>query len=184
MTTFFQELRSKAGLLLTTLIIGVLTVFSDYIVDNIKTGINRANTRTTHFDVISKELSAFIFNAELAEEIGANRISNKAYITSIITDYNTSVTSLRKNEYYHYALIHKYWNEEAYQQYRLAMQQAKTYDSLLHQLNPVYAQLTQQAEGKLTYTPAMEEDLKQQGPKLRSALRQLQQKSETFLNNF
>jgi|GEM_PF-3494402 len=183
-SSFFQELWTKAALVLTTLIIGILTTCSDFILDKIKTGINRANTRTASFDTISKDLSAFVFSAELSEEIAAQHSTNKDYITAISTEYNTAITTLRKNEYYNYATIDKYWGTEELEQYRLAMRRVKTYDSLLHQLNPVFTQLLDNLAKKDTtaaYTPAMRLALTQQGGALRAALLQLRQQSGTAL---
>jgi hypothetical protein len=129
------SLKSQTATWFVGVLITVLTLFSSKLTEHIKFALNRADSRTHQYEQIATEISQYIFAAELTVEFIEKDWTTKTSLTELITDYNKSITTLRKNEYVYMAWIQKYWGPREENQFLDFMKSVKAYDSAVHSLN-------------------------------------------------
>ncbi|MEI6683513.1 MAG: hypothetical protein WCO44_12830 [Bacteroidota bacterium] len=116
MKEIWNKLKKQSFLWGVTILTGVVTTFSQYIADNIKSGIDKSQLRNQYFNVIAGDLSKFNFDAESVYNAYFESERNKGigveYITKLVNDYNADLGNLRSREYLFRAQINKGWGKK------------------------------------------------------------------------
>jgi hypothetical protein len=120
---------------LGTVLIGVLTVFSDTIVGRIRFRLNRADLRTKYFERLAKDLSAYLFYAEIFEERYRRKWIDADDLGALGSDINGAITTLRKKEAVYRSWAKKYWGAKSAYQLADVMAAVKSVDDAVHAFN-------------------------------------------------
>lgn len=136
MNTIWETVKGNFATLLITTTIAFLTVFSDKIVGDIKFAVNRADLRTTHYEMIAADISSFTFNAEIVTESYDQGWTTKSSFDSIAPSYNEAIVKLRKQEYVTLALLTRFWKKDDVNRFTEVMETVKKIDAEIHSLNP------------------------------------------------
>src|SRR5258705_4222474 len=97
---------------LITSFISLLTIFSDKLLERIRFSLNRANARIKYYEELAKDLSSYIFYAEIyLERFERNEDDDPEDLGNIADAINSSMTKLRTYEYVYKSWISKYWRE-------------------------------------------------------------------------
>jgi hypothetical protein len=131
----FTTLREHFTTVLVTTFAGILTIFSGYIVETIKTAVNRADLRVERYQSLSTDVSSHLFSVELLQEFFEHNWTTEPTLKDLLTEYNTSITKLRKNEYVYYQWIARYWDKSALKEFEDIMSLVKKIDHAVHGLN-------------------------------------------------
>ena len=118
-----------------TFLLAILTLFSDRISNSIKFGLNKAESRSKQYESFCTEISNFIFCAELAVEFCGSPSTRRETLETTMTEYNTAITELRKNEYVYLAWLYRFWDEDHVREFQAIMKLVKSIDTELHGLN-------------------------------------------------
>src|SRR6266566_839161 len=103
-------IREKVGVWLATIIVALLTIFSDKILERIRFGLNVANLRTKYYEELATGLSTYLFWSEIYHERRQKGWDDDpADMDAIGGEVNAAVTTLRKKEYVYRAWVRKYW---------------------------------------------------------------------------
>lgn len=135
MATIKETLKEKIVTLIIPAVIALLTIFSDKIVEQVKLSVNRANLRTSHYERLSSEISFFAFASENVTEYYENGWTTKSSLEAIVPDYNNAITSLRKNEYVTFGLLHRFWEKGDVERFQRIMETVKKIDVQIHSMN-------------------------------------------------
>lgn len=103
-------IKNQSIIWTSTTLLAIFTVFSQTIVDNIKTGLNKSDKRVTSLEKIAVDLSLFDFNAEslinnyyaALDSSQGNKVNIKNLV-DLVNQYNNSIVTIRSNE-----LIYRY----------------------------------------------------------------------------
>jgi len=134
--TIWAKLRENWQTTAITLLVATFAVFPNYLIEQIKGSLNRADERFVQFRQLSEDLSEHIFNCEVFEEYYQKGWTTKEGLTPVANDYNRSITTLRKREQLYYAIIKRYWRSQHLAQFEKLMGEVKELDSAVHELNP------------------------------------------------
>ena len=95
----------------TTTLLAILTLFSQTLVDRIKTGLNVADLRGGYYKKMAGDFSNLSFDAQSiidnyteALEPGQGRRIGPKFLNTLVLGYNSAIDTVRKNEY-----IYRYW---------------------------------------------------------------------------
>ena len=135
MSSIIESLKSQTGIWFVGAVITVLTIFSSQLSEKIKLHLNKADLRTKQYEELAVEISSFIFSAELSVEFIENEWTTKETLAWLISDYNESLTMLRKKEYVYLAWLKKYWGDEELKNFDGFMKSLKIFDYSIHTLN-------------------------------------------------
>jgi hypothetical protein len=80
-------------------VFALFAIFSDKLVERAKFAVNRADMREAKYATFASELSVYIFDCELLQEALEHGWTTAANLTPLITEYNASITELRKNQF-------------------------------------------------------------------------------------
>ena len=148
MKAIWNKLKRQTFLWGATIVTGILTTCSQYIADNIKTGIDKSQLRNQYFNAIACDLSKFNFDAETVYntyfEAKINNGIGVDYITKLVNDYNTDLGNLRSREYLYRAQVNKGWgskfiffNTRKVSDFDGLYNSIRQLDSAVHLTNPV-----------------------------------------------
>lgn len=129
------SLKTQTATWLVAFLIGILGLFSGRITEWVKFGLNRADLRTQQYEELATEISQYIFSAELTTEFTERNWTTKKTLTDLVTEYNTSITKLRKKEFVYAAWIQKYWDKERSAKFDVFMESVREFDKVIHSLN-------------------------------------------------
>jgi len=163
---------------LTTTLLAVLTAFSGCITENVKFGLNRADTRAAKYEALAVSLSDFVFSVEQEWEILRDNRTDLATLKTQHEEYNALITSLRKNEYVYIHWLSRYWSKGRVKEFEEVMQSVREVDSIIHSLND---QFTLIRDKKIDKVP--DDRAKAAADQLDVALKTLQARTRTFLQN-
>lgn len=119
----------------TTTAVGVLTLFSGTIVEQVKFRLNRADLRTTRYEAVARDLSSFTFAVELVEEFFRNHWTTLKTLEWLIDYYNKAVTRLRESEHVYRQWLGHYWGPEQIKRFDRIMADVRAVDAEIHKLN-------------------------------------------------
>ncbi|WP_345324816.1 hypothetical protein [Novipirellula rosea] len=91
--------------------------------------------RTTQCEELATEVSQYIYIAELNTEFIEYEWTNRMSLTGLITEYNESISTLRKKEYVYLAWIQKFWGEGEVARFEEFINAVREFDSAIHSLN-------------------------------------------------
>lgn len=135
MSGLLKTLQDNFTAVLVTTFVGVLTACSGYIVEWVKTSLNRANQRTERYQTLATDLSNHTFSVELQHEFLAHNWTTEPTLSGLIKEYNDSITKLRRNEYVYYQWLARYWGPDAVKEFEQIMDVVKRIDAVIHGLN-------------------------------------------------
>jgi hypothetical protein len=130
-----DSFREHLRVWMVAAIIGILTVFSGYITESLRSSLNRADLTATRYASFASDISGYVFVAENMAEFLEKGWTSKMTLTGLLTEYNNLTTTLRKNEYVYRAWLTRYWPEEETRDFAAFMAVVRDYDGRLHGLN-------------------------------------------------
>jgi len=133
--TFKSSLKSQSATWFVGLLMAILAGFSSPLTESIKSALNRADSRTHHYEELATEVGHYIFEAELIVDFIENGWATQETLPELIEDYNQSASTLRKKEFVNEAWVQKYWGEEQVIQYQNFMKVMRTAENALRALN-------------------------------------------------
>lgn len=169
-------IREHLATFVTTTLVAVLAVCSGQITETVKFALNRADARSDKYNSIAVELSNFVFTVELQQEFLANDWTSLDTLKWLNGDYNTAITSLRKNEYVYLQWLGHYWDRSRVSEFQDIMKTAKDIDHMIHRLNDQY-ELVNDGKSRRVDKDRAADVAKQLEPRLK----ELQEKTEAFL---
>jgi hypothetical protein len=129
-------IADNVGVWLAATIVGLLTIFSDKILERIRFRLNRADLRTKYFEELAIDLSAYVFYAEIFEErYRRGWTDDRDDLDAVGGEVNGAVTTLRKKEYVYRSWARRYWGPEAETKLAEAMNAVKAVDDAIHMFN-------------------------------------------------
>jgi hypothetical protein len=133
--SFVDSFRSQTATWLVAFLIGILTIFSSKLSENIKFAVNKADLRTKYYEELVSDVSEFNFEAEFwAEEVRHNRTTEPS-LKQTVSEYDTSITKLRKKEWVYQSWIKRYWEEKQAAAFSQYVSTVKAFDLEAHSLN-------------------------------------------------
>jgi hypothetical protein len=129
------SLKTQTATWFVAFLISIFGLFSGRITESVKFALNRADLRTKQYEELATEISRYIFSAELNTEFLEHHWTTKKTLTDLVTEYNTSITALRKKEFVYAAWIQKYWGKEQSAQFDAFMESVREFDRAIHSLN-------------------------------------------------
>ena len=172
-----KSLKTQTATWVVALLIGILGLLSARITESIKFALNRADLRTTQYEELATEISHHIFSAELNTEFIENNWTTKKTLTDLITEYNTSITTLRKKEFVYAAWIEKYWGKTESAQFDEFMKTVREFDKAIHSLNDEFEKVNITGEADKVDPERAKEALKL----LQPAAKKLREQGREFL---
>ena len=133
-----SSIKTQTTTWLVAFVIAIMGLFSSQITEKVKFALNRADLRTKQYEELVTEVSQYLFAAELVTEFIEHDWTTKTAMTTLITDYNTSIKTLRKKEFVFQAWIRKYWGRNEATQFASFMKSVREFDSAGHSLNDEY----------------------------------------------
>jgi hypothetical protein len=121
---------------LVAIIVALLAIFPNRLVEKTKEALNRADLRFAQFETLSVDLSEYEFNAEIVQEFYEQGWTTTNSLAPIITDYNNSITKIRKREQLNRAVINRYWGKPYLARFDSIIESVKNVDAGIHELNP------------------------------------------------
>ena len=131
-TPFFESLLAETKVWMIGFFIAVLSVFSAEITDSIKSSLNNADLKSKYYEDISFEVSDYIFTSEISFDFIYQGLTHKETLESHLSEYNDSITLLRKKEYVYRAWIKGSWGEKQINSFESFISSLKKYDQFLH----------------------------------------------------
>ncbi len=169
-------LREHLTTFVTTTVVALLAVFSGQITETVKFALNRADARSDKYNSIAVELSNFVFTVELQQEFLANDWTTLDTLKWLNGDYNTAITSLRKNEYVYLQWLSHYWDQSRVSEFQDIMKTVKSIDTTIHSLNEQCELVTLGKSQKIDKDRAAET-----ARQLEPRMKELQEKTNAFL---
>ena len=129
-------IRDKIGVWLATIIVALLTIFSDKILERIRFRLNIADLRTKYFEELATDLSTYLFYSELFHErYQKGWATDPEDLAAIGGAINGAITTLRKKEYVYRAWVRKYWGSTSVEQFAEVLAAVKSVDDAVHAFN-------------------------------------------------
>jgi hypothetical protein len=135
------SLNTQTATWLVAFLIGILSLFSGRITESVKFALNRADLRTNQYEELATGISQYIFSAELNTEFVENNWMTKPTLTEMVTEYNTSITTLRKKEFVYTAWIQTYWSKTESAKFDEFMETVREFDKAIHSLNDEFEKI-------------------------------------------
>lgn len=136
------SLKKQTATWAVTLVLGILGLFSSYIIESVKFALNRADLRTKQHEELATEVSHYIFSAELNTEFIEHDWTTKAAMTELLQEYNESITMLRKKEFVYLSWIQRYWGKDETAKFAAFMELVRKFDSTIHSLNDEFEKVS------------------------------------------
>jgi|SRR6185436_1793401 len=128
--------KEHFGTWLTTLIVGLLTVFSDKIIERVRLGINRANLRIKYFEELAIDLSTYVFWAEVyLERFEKGWDEDPDDLKAVGGELNLAMITLRKKEFVYKSWVNRYWKEKDKSEFINLFESVKEVDNVSHAFN-------------------------------------------------
>lgn len=138
-STWWQDLSSslktQTATWLVAFLLGILGLFSGQITESVKFSLNRADLRAKQYDELSLEASQYIFYAEMSTEFIGSSSTTKNTLEEVVTEYNTSLVTLRKKEFVYAAWVQKYWGNSQALKFEEFMKSVRQFDKAVHSIN-------------------------------------------------
>ncbi len=148
MSTLWDSVKDKLGVLAVTTVVSLATVFSDRLVGAIKEQVNKADQRPVQQERIAKDASEFIFCSENVAEFLSANMTSKTELHFVVDPYNVAIDSLRKNEYVYRAAVQRYWPTSAVDKFDAFYKSVRQVDASIHAFNPLTADVESGAKPK------------------------------------
>jgi hypothetical protein len=129
------SLKTQTATWFVGTLIAIMGLFSSQLTESIKFALNRADLRTKQYEDLATEVSQYIFSAELNTEFIENDWTTRETMTGLLTEYNESITTLRKKEFVYLAWIQKYWGIGLAGRFETFMIAVRKFDAAMHLLN-------------------------------------------------
>ena len=110
----------------------LVAVFFTPLVDILKLRLNRAELRVKQYEEYAKDLSAFVFEAEIQHEF---RAANYADLDSVVESYNIAITTLRSKELVYLSWAEKYWSASELPAFQQVAKMVRDVDAAVHAFN-------------------------------------------------
>jgi DNA-binding Lrp family transcriptional regulator len=126
----------KLGVWLATIIVALLTIFSDKILERIRFKLNVADARTKYFEELAVNLSTYLFWSEIYHERHQKRWADDPEdMAAIDGKINAAVTTITTKEYVYRAWVRRYWDPAAAKQFDEVITAVKSVDDAIHAFN-------------------------------------------------
>lgn len=133
--TFWTTLQNNVVTIIFTTFAGILTIFSGYFTEHIKTALNRSDQRRESYEKFCTDLSTCMFQTELMiEYLKGDAMTNEDF-DKYQKAYNTGIESIRLNEYRTLAWAYRYWGKETAEKFNAWMTSFKNLEQKIRELN-------------------------------------------------
>ena len=173
-------LSRHATAVVTTTLVGILTAFGGFIVEEVKFRLNRADLRIERYQTLATDIGQYTFSVELVHEFFTENCTTLPTLKWLITDYNTSITILRKKEFVYLQWLHQYWDEERGSEFAELMTVARQIDHAIHGLND---ELEKVENDNKNHPKVDEERASKTAAELGPLVQSLREKAASFLRN-
>lgn len=133
--SFYQSLKTKFSTWLIGIVIALLGVFSGHITENIKFSLNKADSRSKHYEELATDFSQYLFRAEIMHEFLGKNWTTKPTLESLVTEYNNALRTVRKKEYVYLSWVERFWDSKDVSVFKSAMGSVRAFDDIIHTLN-------------------------------------------------
>jgi hypothetical protein len=130
-SAFSTELAKEIAKWVVPLLGAFIAVFFTPLLDKIKLRLNFADLRAKQFEEFARDLSAFIFNAELMHEFYANGWDTE----QIVGGYNEAITTFRSKEFVYLSWARRFWPSEDYPTFESINAGVRRIDEKIHAFN-------------------------------------------------
>ena len=124
MNVIFEHLQTW----LILAFVGLLTAFSDKIVGRVRFALNRADLRSKYYEELARDLSTFVFYADLFHVRHIRGELHFGDLPGIAGEVNQAFVTHKTKEYVYRSWIRRYWGEK----------QVEGFDSLMQAATAVY----------------------------------------------
>jgi hypothetical protein len=173
-------LSQHATAVVTTTLVGILTAFSGSIVEGVKFRLNRADLRIERYQTLATDISQHAFSVELVHEFFKENWTTLPTLKWLISEYNTSITTLRKKEFVYLQWLHHYWDEMHEAEFTELMNVAREIDRAIHGLND---ELEKVENDNKNHPKVDKQRASKTAAELEPLVRSLREKAAVFLKN-
>jgi hypothetical protein len=114
---------------------GLIAVFFTPLVEAIKLRLNKVELRTRQYEEFAKDLSTFIFEAELQHEFLSATWATTKIRNEITESYNAAITSLRGKEIVYLSWAERYWGSDHLPEFQAILNLVRQVDQAVHAFN-------------------------------------------------
>ena len=192
--SFWQKIKNQTFLWVAGIITAIFSVFSQYIADSIKTGLDKATVRTQYFNSITNDLSSYNYSAESVydayHEYNQNNGIGINFIKSLADEYNKNVTTVMSKEFLYEVQVQKNWgkkflfiNTDKEGKLIELYSSIKKLDSDVHSLNPIAIKIEDSSKSKIYHPDSTDSSLlKNKLPGFKTDLDTVNIRTKSFLN--
>jgi hypothetical protein len=177
MLSFIQQIFAWIGrqsiIWVTTTLLAILTLFSQTIVDRVKTGLNIADLRAKYYEKMAGDFSTLGFDAQSiiddyseAVEPGQGKQIGPKFLDMLVTGYNNALDTVRKNEYIYRLWINTYYRTRwlffrtnALERYDTLLSSIYRLDDAIHSMNRVAVKIRPFVKNDSTYILSQEDSI-------------------------
>ena len=117
------------------LIGGLVAVFFTPLIDTLKLRLNRVELRVKQYEEFAKDLSSYVFEAEIQHEFRSSTWASSEDMTEVIRSYNLAITTLRSKEIVYLSWAERYWGSNHLPAFRQVLSMVKQVDAAVHAFN-------------------------------------------------
>ena len=130
-SAFSTEVAKEIAKWIVPLLGAFIAVFFTPLLEKIKLRLNFADLRAKQFEEFARDLSAFIFNAELMHEFYENGWNTD----QIVDDYNEAITTFRAKEFVYLSWARRFWPLKDYPAFESVIAPVRRIDETVHAFN-------------------------------------------------
>lgn len=133
--SFSNQVLTEVAKWAVPLVGGLLAVFFTPLVEQLKLRVSRAELRIKQYEEFAKDLSTFLFQAELQHEfLSADWATPKDH-EEITKEYNAAITTLRAKELVYLAWAERYWRASERSSFEEVLKLVRQVDAAVHAFN-------------------------------------------------
>jgi hypothetical protein len=133
--SFTEALLAEVAKWGVPLVGGLVAVFFTPLVEAIKLRLNKVELRVKQYEEFAKDLSTFIFEAELQHEFLSATWATTESLNEITESYNAAITSLRAKEIVYLSWAERYWGSDHLLAFQTVLSLVRQVDKAVHQFN-------------------------------------------------
>ena len=133
--SFLNELLKEVAKWSVPLVGGLIAVFFTPLVENLKIRLSRADLRLRQYEELARDLSSFVFEAELQHEFLSSSWATAANLKAITESYNVAIVNVRGKELVYLSWAKKYWQPDEYKKFEAVLAQVRVVDANVHAFN-------------------------------------------------
>ena len=114
---------------------GLIAVFFTPLIENLKLRLNKVELRVKQYEEFAKDLSTFIFEAEVQHEFLSSSWASPKDMDETIKSYNGAISTLRGKEIVYLSWAERYWGSDHLPDFQGVLDLVKQVDQAVHTFN-------------------------------------------------